>query len=99
MLSSYETTSSEESSGEENEDEKEEEVDSSEPEEQGEEKESGAAQEEAAAAAGEQADEAQAKGSKCSEEPQDLEASIGPQEEQPVRWDRGARCKKGEVQN
>ncbi|KAI4880822.1 hypothetical protein NFI96_031838, partial [Prochilodus magdalenae] len=80
----YETTSSEESSGEENEDEKEEEVDSSEPEEQGEEKESGAAQEEAAAAAGEQADEAQAKGSKCSEEPQDLEASIGPQEEQPV---------------
>ncbi|KAL7891274.1 hypothetical protein AOLI_G00007500 [Acnodon oligacanthus] len=80
---SYETTSSEESSGEENEDEREEEVDSSEPEEQGEEKESGAAQEEAAAA-GEQADEAQAKGSECSEEPKDLEASIGPQEEQPV---------------
>ncbi|KAL7832649.1 hypothetical protein SRHO_G00296670 [Serrasalmus rhombeus] len=79
----YETTSSEESSGEENEDEREEEVDSSEPEEQGEEKESGAAQEEAAAA-GEQANEAQAKGSECSEEPKDLEASIGPQEEQPV---------------
>ncbi|XP_036426069.1 KN motif and ankyrin repeat domain-containing protein 4 isoform X1 [Colossoma macropomum] len=79
----YETTSSEESSGEENEDEREEEVDSSEPEEQGEEKESAAAQEEAAAA-GEQADEAQTKGSECSEEPKDLEASIGPQEEQPV---------------
>ncbi|KAG9277310.1 KN motif and ankyrin repeat domain-containing protein 4 isoform X1 [Astyanax mexicanus] len=89
----YESTSSEESSGEENEDEgkeEEEEVDSSEPEEQGEEKENGAAQEEEeedekeAAATGEQADEAQAKGSECSEEPKDPEAIIDPQEEQPV---------------
>ncbi|XP_072540395.1 KN motif and ankyrin repeat domain-containing protein 4 isoform X3 [Salminus brasiliensis] len=84
----YETTSSEESSGEENEDEgkeeEEEEVDSSEPEEQGEEKESGAAQEEEAAAAGEQTDEAQAEQSECSEEPKDSQASIGPQEEQPI---------------
>ncbi|TSL22073.1 KN motif and ankyrin repeat domain-containing protein 4 [Bagarius yarrelli] len=81
----YETTSSEESSGEENEDkrEKEKEVDSSETEEQ--EKESGVAQKEVkeAATTGEQAEEAQAGGSQGSVEPEDPQAGVDPQEEQP----------------
>ncbi|KAI5109396.1 KN motif and ankyrin repeat domain-containing protein 4 isoform X1, partial [Silurus meridionalis] len=86
----YETTSSEESSGEENEDEKEEENeeekeerDSLETEEQ--EDEIGGAQEEVkeAATAMEQPEEAQAGWCQGAEEPQDPQASVDPQEEQP----------------
>lgn len=78
----YESTSSEDSSGEENQDAVEE-VESSEPEvEQGEE-DSGAAQEEAAAA-GEQSEGVQAEGTEGSEEPDVCQASMSPQEEQPV---------------
>ncbi|XP_065154859.1 KN motif and ankyrin repeat domain-containing protein 4 [Paramisgurnus dabryanus] len=77
----YETTSSEDSSGEEAQDEGEE-VDSSESEvEQGEE--SGTAKEEAAAT-GEQGDGDQAEGAKGSEEPDAPQATMSPQEEQPV---------------
>ncbi|XP_056316042.1 KN motif and ankyrin repeat domain-containing protein 4 [Danio aesculapii] len=78
----YESTSSEDSSGEENQDEVEE-VESSEPEvEQGEEH-SGAAQEEAAAA-GVQSEGVQKEGTEGSEEPDVCQASMSPQEEQPV---------------